>query len=109
MRRLVTEFGQYDLKAVMRLLSGIGMEALMPHGLNWLGTVLESVENPRSELADSDVFIYSEKLIRRTYYKYLREIKRDRQLQQNMLFLLDLLVDIGSSLAFIVRERLITV
>lgn len=109
MRRLVTEFGQYDLKAVMRLLSGIGMEALMPHGLNWLRIVLESIENPKSELADSSVFMYSEKLIRRTYYKYLREIKREHQLQQSMLFLLDLLVDSGSSLAFIVRERLITV
>lgn len=109
MRRLVTEFGQYDLKAVMQLLSGIGMEALMPHGLNWLRIVLDSVENPRGELADSGVFLYSEKLIRRTYYKYLREIKRDRQLQQSLLFLLDLLVDVGSSLAFIVRERLITI
>lgn len=109
MRRLVTEFGQYDLKAVMQLLSGIGMETLMPHGLNWLRIVLESVENPRGELADSSVFLYSEKLIRRTYYKYLREIKRDRQLQQNLLLMLDLLVDVGSSLAFIVRERLITI
>lgn len=109
MRRLVTEFGQYDLKAVMQLLSGIGMEALMPHGLNWLRIVLDSVESPRSELADSSAFLYSEKLIRRTYYKYLREIKRDRQLQQSLLFLLDLLVDSGSSLAFIVRERLITI
>lgn len=109
MRRLVTEFGQYDLKAVMRLLSGIGMEALMPHGLNWLRIVFEYIEHPKSELTDSGVFLYSEKLIRRTYYKHLREIKRDHQLQQSFLFLLDMLVDVGSSLAFIVRERLITI
>jgi len=109
MRRLVIEFGKYDIKAVMKLLSGIGMEALMPHGLNWLRIVLEDVENPKRELADSDVFFYSEKLIQRTYYKYLREIKRDRQLQQSLLIFLDLLVDVGSSLAFIVRERLITI
>lgn len=107
MRRMVIEFGKYDFKATLQLLSGIGTEVLMPDGLNWLRMVLQTIENPTQELIDSDVFFYSEKLIQRTYYKYLREVKRDHQLQQSLLVILDLLVDVGSSLAFIVRERLI--
>ena len=107
MRRLVTEFGQYDLKAVLKLLSGIGTKELMPSGLNWLQSVLANVEDAKQELVDSNVFFYAEKLIQRTYYRYLREIKREHQLQQSFLVFLDLMVDSGSSLAFIVRERLI--
>jgi len=107
-RRLVVEFGQYDLKAVLKLLSGIGTKELMPNGLNWLQSVLANVEDAKQELVDSNVFFYAEKLVQRTYYRYLREIKRDHQLQQSLLVLLDLMVDSGSSLAFIVRERLIT-
>lgn len=108
MRRLVTEFGEYDLKAVLKLLSGIGTEELMPDGLNWLRIVLERFEDPKQELIDSDIFFYAEKLIQRTYYRYIRDIKRDHQLQQSLLVLLDLMMDAGSSLAFVVRERLIT-
>lgn len=108
MQKRILEFGQYDVKAVMQLLSGIGTETLMPQGLNWLNKVIVQLENPRETFADSDVFVYSEKLIQRTYYRYLRQIKQDKQLQSSFLVLLNLMVDLGSSLAFIVRERLIT-
>lgn len=108
MQKRILEFGQYDVKAVMQLLSGIGTETLMPQGLNWLNEVIVQLENPRETFADSDVFVYSEKLIQRTYYRYLRQIKQDKQLQSSFLVLLNLMVDLGSSLAFIVRERLIT-
>jgi hypothetical protein len=107
MRRVVNEFGEYDIESVLRLLSGIGTEVLMPDGLKWLSNVLLKFDDPQKELTDSDVFFYAEKLIQRTYYRHLRIIKQDNQLRESFLHLLDLMLDAGSSLAFVVRERLI--
>lgn len=108
-RGLIIEFGHYDICAVVRLLSGIGTKVLLPEGIMWLKSTLKNSANPLDELSDSKAFFYSEKLIQRIYYRYKNEIKNNKELRESYLYFLDILINLGSSLAFIIRERIISI
>ncbi len=105
---LIIGLGHFDLKSVAKLLAGIGTEKFLPEGLIWAKIVLANNPDTLKELNDSDTFFYCEKLIQRTYYKHLGDIKSDNILKESLLFLLDSLVNLDSSIAFIIRERVIS-
>jgi len=107
-RKLIYELGKYDLKSVVRLVSGIGTVTLLPDGIIWVSHVIKEMPESENELSDSDIFFYSERLIRRAYYRHIKDIKTDKELRDNFLFFLDTLINLGSSLAFIVRERIVS-
>ncbi|MBN1876728.1 MAG: NACHT domain-containing protein [Anaerolineae bacterium] len=109
LKKIITELGHTDIKSVTKLLAGIGAERLLPDGVVWLKHALTNVPDPLNALNDSDTFLYCEKLVRRAYYKNLRDIKADTVLRESLLYLLDALVNLGSSIAFIIRERVIAV
>lgn len=108
-RDLIQNLGGHDIKSVVRLLSGIGTKTLLPDGLMWLESVLNSSTKYLQELNDSDTFFYAERLILRAYNLHQKNIKSMPELRKSYLFLLDNLINIGSSLAFIIRERIISV
>lgn len=108
-RKLITELGHYDIGSVIKLLAGIGSKRLLPDGLIWLKIALDNCPEPLQELKNSNTFSYAEKLIRRVYYRYLKDIKGNRELRDSFLYLLDKMVNLGSSLAFMVRERVISI
>lgn len=108
-RDLIKFMGIHDLKSVIKLLSGIGTKTLLPDGIIWLQDIMESSPEYIGELSDSDSFVYTEKLIRRVYNLYRRTVKATPELRKSFLFILDHMINAGSSLAFIIRERMITV
>jgi hypothetical protein len=108
-RNLIISLGQYDIKSVIRLLSGIGTKCLLPDGIVWLDTIFSSSPESIQELSDSDTFFYSEKLIQRVYNLYLRDVKSNNEVKRSFLFFLDKMINAGSSLAFIVRERVVSI
>ncbi len=108
-QNLIITLGQYDIKSVIRLLSGIGTKCLLPSGIVWLDNVFTSSPESIQELTDSDVFFYSEKLIQRVYNLYLRDVKSNNEIKKSFLLFLDRMINAGSSLAFIVRERVISI
>ena len=91
------------------LLSGIGTKSLLPDGMVWLDAAFASSPDSIQELTDSDTFFYSEKLIQRVYNLYLRDVKSNSEIKRSFLFFLDTMVNAGSSLAFIIRERVVSI
>lgn len=108
-RRVITELGHKDIGSAIRLLAGIGAERLLPDGMIWMRSALDNTSKPLQELSDSNAFFYCEKLIQRAYYRYLKDIKAYTELRRSYLRLLDDMINLGSSLAFIIRERIISI
>jgi hypothetical protein len=108
-RKLIIELDHNDICAVVRLLSGIGTKTLLPEGITWLKSALNNSTEPLQELSESKTYMYSEKLIQRIYYRYIKEIRANKELRESYLYLLDHMINLGSSLAFIIRERIISV
>jgi hypothetical protein len=108
-RKLIVEFGHKDIHSVVKLLSGIGTTVLLPDGIIWFMSVLNNTSDILVELGKSNVLLYSERLIQKVYYRYLNEIKTHQELRESFLHFLDILINQGSSLAFIIRERVISV
>jgi hypothetical protein len=106
---IIKTLGIHDVKSVIKLLSGIGAKILLPDGIIWLKGIIESSPEYIGKLSDSDSFIYTEKLIRRVYNLHRRMVKATPELRMSFLFILDHMINAGSSLAFIIRERIITV
>lgn len=108
LRKLIIELGHKDIKSAIRLVSGIGTVVLLPEGIIWLKTAIGKITEPNKELIDPDTMFYCERLIRRAYRHNSKGIKTDKGLRSSFLFLLDMLINLGSSVAFIIRERLIS-
>jgi SpoVK/Ycf46/Vps4 family AAA+-type ATPase len=108
-KRLIAELGYLDIASVIRLLSGIGTKTLLPDGINWLRIALDKNSSPEKVLNNRNTFFYCEKLVQKIYYKYLREVKTNRELCQNLIFLLDKMIQFGSSIAYQIREQVISV
>jgi hypothetical protein len=101
--------GNNDIRSVVRLLSGIGTTVLLPDGIIWLKDVIDNTPDPLVELSESNALFYSERLIQKVYYRHLNEIKAHQELRESYLHFLDIMINLGSSLAFIIRERVISV
>lgn len=89
-----------NIKALMQLLSNVGFDYLMPNGLKVLVKHLK-VDSTRIE------YYYGEKLIMNCFKQKIKEIKEDRILLDDFLWLLDLMINLGSSKAYLIRENII--
>jgi len=107
-KRLITDLGYLNIDAVVRLLSGIGTKTLLPDGIVWLKSTLGKIQSPLEILNHEETLFYCEKLVQRLYYKHLKVIKTNREICQSLIFLLDKMIDLGSSNAFIIREQVIS-
>jgi hypothetical protein len=100
-------YGHQDIEAVANLFAHIGTKELLPEGIVWLSTALKKCLNPLEELQKNNCLFYCEKLSQRLYYRNLTEIKASKELRDEFLYLLDNMLNVGSSLAFIIRDRII--
>lgn len=89
-----------NIKALMQLLSNVGFDYLMPNGLKVLVKHLKADSNHIE-------YYYGEKLIMNCFKQKIKEIKEDRILLDDFLWFLDLMINIGSSKAYLVRENII--
>ncbi len=106
-KRLIIDLGYFDIQAVVRLLSGIGTKTLLPDGIVWLKSALGKIPNPLEILNHEDTLFYCEKLVRKLYHKHLKVIKTNREICRSLIFLLDKMIELDSSIAFIIREQVI--
>lgn len=92
-----------NVEALMQLLSGIGFQSLMPQGIKILTKHLKS----DVKLLLNINYYYGEKLIMICFKDKIKQIKEDESFLNEFLWFLNLMVDLGSSKAYYIRENLI--
>ena len=75
----------------------------MPSGLTTLNRHLKSSAKNLEEFK----YYYGEKLIKKVFKNEIRVIKEDSILIEEFLWLLNLMMDLGSSKAYLIRENII--
>ncbi len=101
---LARKFGTHNPAALLRTLSTIGAESLLPHGLEWLKTAVGDDVKKKAEMGYAD----AERLADLLYKYHILNIKAQPSRLQEFLWLLDVMIDKGSSKAYLIRENVIT-
>lgn len=93
------------LRTTGKLLSGVGYSELMPDGISWLAELLKS-----QTLENKNEIYYFEKLATRIFYdpEMRVTIRKNGELRNSFLSILDALVDQNSASAFLIREDFIS-
>ena len=94
------------LYSISKLLDGIGSHYL-DDGILWISDTLSSNrELFAAELEDGTVY-HMENSARKYIYKNLQKIRERNELKEKILVLLDFLVEKGSVIGYMLRERVI--
>lgn len=101
---LILYYGEIDLSAAMLLMATIGDEVLLPQGISLIARILQGSTVMKMYLDSSA----STKLIQRCFYNHGKDIKSNASLLTDFFTILDLMVDVGSTEAYLIRENLIT-
>jgi hypothetical protein len=103
-REMVNNLGQGYASSVIPVLSTAGEQEFLPEGLRWLAKVLKANPHGRMSLAGAP----AERLIKRRYLNHIVAIKLTPGMIDNLLYLLNAMIDLGSSAAYFYRENVIT-
>lgn len=97
---IIQKLGDTVPNSVIRLIGGIGSGTLLPDGILWVHKILISVGTENIRIYDV------EKLLTRIWVSHARQIRQDQNLLKNLIGILDIMVEKGSSLAFFMRESM---
>jgi len=101
---MVKSIGTGRAKSIVKCLSTIGEKELLPIGLTWLADLIKNQPDEAIALVSKD----GERLIKRLFYNHINKIKANKLWIDDYLFLLNKMVDLGSSHAYLFRENVIT-
>lgn len=102
--KLIDDYGRHEFTSTLRLISGIGMRELMPNVLSNIASLVRTFPNLRPQLNS----VYGAKMISQGFYNFGKTIKQRCSVLDDFIFILDLMVDQGSSEAYLIRENMIT-
>lgn len=102
--RALRQFGDTDLRAAMRVLATAGSRALLPAALPVVVELLKAHHEQRLLLSSST----TELVVQHLFQQHLGHIKSRPPLLEDLLWLLDAMVDSSSSVAYLIREEVIT-
>lgn len=103
-KKLFLEKGKSNASSVINVFSTIGGKEFLPEGICWLTDVFKS--NAVASL--SLTTISAERMIKRLFYNHISTIKNDKILIDDYIWILNQMVDLGSSVAYLFRENVIT-
>ena len=95
--------GKNNLQSAINIMSTIG-GYLLPEGINWIAEIIRANENQAMWLNS----IQGDRLIMRLYNDHIAPIKDNKRLMDNYIYLLNHMIDLGSSKAYYIRENVIT-
>ena len=96
--------GKYYVASAIKVFSTIGNKAFMPDGISWISDLLKS----DSTLCGCLNSTQAEKWIKRLFYDHVSSIKSNKRLIEDYLWILNKMIDLGSSDAYFIRENVIT-
>ncbi|MFJ1353827.1 hypothetical protein ACILDV_06900 [Capnocytophaga canimorsus] len=101
---MVKNLGKHKATSILNVFSTIGEKTFLPESISWLVDIFKS---------DLDTIVAlqypsAERLIKRLYYNHISIIKNDKKLIDDYVWILNRMVDFGSSEAYLFRENVIT-
>lgn len=103
-KRLFLEKGRSNSLSVINVFSTIGGKEFLPEGISWLAEVFKSDATTSMSLTTHS----AERMIKRLFYNHISIVKNDKSLIDDFIWILNRMVDLGSSDAYIFRENVIT-
>ncbi|MCR9253573.1 MAG: hypothetical protein NXI20_24370 [bacterium] len=103
-KKMFLEKGKNYVSSVINVFSTIGGKEFLPEGISWLTDVFKS--NPNTSLSLTSVS--ADRMIKGLFYNHISEIKNDKALIDDYVWILNRMVDLGSSEAYLFRENVIT-
>lgn len=104
-QRVIQQFGATHLLSWLKVLSTVGDKTMMP---NALLTVVEMCKNHPEQLTTLYHPGVGSAFIERLFQRHMRSIKSQDDLLTSFMWVLDTMVDFGSSTAYLVREDAVT-
>jgi hypothetical protein len=101
---IVNELGANKSQSLLNVFSTIGEKTFLPEGLSWLVEIYKNDELSATSLISPA----AERLIKRLFYNHISKIKKNKNLVNDFVWLLNKMIDLGSSDAYLFRENVIT-
>ncbi len=103
-QRAIRYFGPIKLLSAINVLASIGDRTLLPDALTPVVAILKAAPSQHAALQ----YPSATRLVERLYHRHMVPIKERRLLLQDFIWLLDIMVDAGTSKAYLIRESVIT-
>lgn len=101
---MIKRFGVTNFDSLLNVFSTFGEKVFLPNGLIWIAKFLK--ENPENLLHLNSKS--SKKFIQVLFNNHIAIIKNNQSLVSDFIFILNKMVEIGSSEAYLIRESVIT-
>lgn len=102
-RKVLLTKGRNNLQSAIAVFSSVG-GCLLPDGIGWIVEILRQDSNQSILLATPS----GERLIRKHFNENISKIKNSKKQTSDFLYILNVMVDLGSSTAYFIRENVIT-
>jgi len=101
---MVKDLGKHKTTSILNVFSTVGEKTFLPESISWLVDIF------KSEVDTTVALLYpsAERMIKRLYYNHISIIKNDKKLIDDYVWILNRMVDLGSSEAYLFRENVIT-
>lgn len=103
---IMGHFGTSGLNATLNVFSTIGEETFLPDGLQQIVGIIKDDSSKQGSMAL--ISVSAERLIDRLHDNHILNIKKNSKLLNDFIWLLDRMIELGSSKAFTIREHVIT-
>lgn len=103
-RKMLLEKGKLNVSSAINMFSTIGLREFLPDGISWLVEIFKSDEVSSLALTSPS----AKRMIKRLFFDFISKIKNDKILIDDYVWVLDKMVDLGSSDAYLIRENVIT-
>lgn len=102
--KMMKELGKEQTQSIINLFSTAGEKTFLPEGISWLVEIYKENEGSKVSLASMD----AERLIKRMFYNHISEVKSNKKLVDDFIWILNEMIRLGSSEAYLFRENVIT-
>lgn len=103
-KKMLLEKGKKEVSSAIHVFSTIGGKEFLPDGISWLKDIFDSDFEASACLASPS----AERMIKRLFDNHISEIKKNKKLINDYLWILNRMVELGSSEAYFFRENVIT-
>lgn len=102
--QMINDLGATRTQSMVNLFSTAGEQTFLPEGISWLVDIYKADMTATASLISSS----AERMIERLFYNHISKIKKNKKLIEDFLWILNRMVDLGSSEAYLFRENVIT-